>query len=376
MPHVVIISKTFVAATAQRQLEWLTRQPGIALTLITPPHWRADDGGVQTFTPTFTEGYRVITAPIVANGRYHFYHFPHIGRLLDTVRPDLVHIDDEPYNTATCHALWHCQRRGIPALAVTWQNIARRYPPPFALMEQWVYRHAAAIIAGNGDAAAVVRAKGYCGPLHTFSLHGIDPDLWPPRPATPPGLTDPFTIGYVGRLVPEKGIAVLLRALVDLPPRCQAQIIGRGPDEARLRAFAAELGLDARVTWQPYIPAQELPLAMRALDALVLPSLTRSNWREQFGRVLVEAMAAGVPVVGAASGEIARVIGDAGTVCPEDDAPALGAALTRLATDPDWWQRCALAGRARALTHFTQEAIAIRLAEVYETIIAPVAAPR
>ncbi|MBA2678689.1 MAG: glycosyltransferase, partial [Ktedonobacteraceae bacterium] len=252
MRHVVMISKTFVATTAQRQLEELARQPGLRLTLITPPLWQADDGGVQTFTPTFIAGYRVITTPIRANGRYHVYHYPRLGGLLDVLQPDVVHMDDEPYNTATCHALWLCQQRKIPALAVAWQNILRRYPPPFTFMEKWVYRHVAAIIAGNSDAAMVVRAKGYQGPLPIFSLHGIDPSIWQPRHVDPPEQNAPFTIGYIGRLVPEKGIETLLDALTHLPLRCRLQIIGRGPDAERLRARATHLGLGERVAWQPY----------------------------------------------------------------------------------------------------------------------------
>jgi quercetin dioxygenase-like cupin family protein len=73
-----------------------------------------------------------------------------------------------------------------------------------------------------------------------------------------------------------------------------------------------------------------VPSRLAQLDALVLPSLTRPNWKEQFGRVLVEAMACGVPVVGSDSGEIPRVIGQAGLSFPEGDAGALRASLAEL----------------------------------------------
>ena len=76
-----------------------------------------------------------------------------------------------------------------------------------------------------------------------------------------------------------------------------------------------------------------MPAAAERLDCLALPSLTRPNWKEQFGRVLVEAMACQVPVVGSDSGEIPNLVGDAGLIVPEGDAAALAAALRRLRDD-------------------------------------------
>jgi glycosyltransferase involved in cell wall biosynthesis len=96
---------------------------------------------------------------------------------------------------------------------------------------------------------------------------------------------------------------------------------------------------------------------MAALDCLVLPSRTTARWKEQFGRVLVEAMACGVPVVGSSSGEIPRVIGDAGAVVPEGDAGALTRAVRALADDPAECAALGARGRARVLRDFTQEQI-------------------
>src|SRR5262249_34312465 len=99
--------------------------------------------------------------------------------------------------------------------------------------------------------------------------------------------------------------------------------------------------------------------------ALALPSFGQPNWVEQFGRVLIEAMACGVPVVGSDSGEIPHVIGDAGLVVPEDDVSALRDALEALAADPARRAEYARRGRARVLERFTQEQVARRVAAVY-----------
>src|SRR5689334_4422061 len=96
--RVVMISKTFVADTAQPQLEWLARRPGVELTLITPPSWRQADGRIWPFTPRHVSGYAVRQLPLRRNGRYHTYTFRGLRRALRALRPDLVHIDEEPYN--------------------------------------------------------------------------------------------------------------------------------------------------------------------------------------------------------------------------------------------------------------------------------------
>ncbi len=85
--RVVIASKTFVADTAQRQLEWIARQPGVELTLVTPPEWHADDGRVWPFVPRFTNGYAVRQLPIVFNGHYHNYAYRGLNSVIDEIKP-------------------------------------------------------------------------------------------------------------------------------------------------------------------------------------------------------------------------------------------------------------------------------------------------
>jgi hypothetical protein len=98
-------------------------------------------------------------------------------------------------------------------------------------------------------------------------------------------------------------VDLLLRAAAQLPPDTHVRLIGSGPEQARLAQLAADLGLAARVSFET-APSLAMPARLAALDCLVLPSRSRPNWKEQFGRVLIEAMACGVPVVGAACGEI------------------------------------------------------------------------
>ncbi|MGH2484480.1 MAG: glycosyltransferase, partial [Ktedonobacterales bacterium] len=202
--RVAIVSKTYVYDAAQRQLEWLARVPGIELTLITPAEWRNDDGRTLPFTPRFTQGYATRPLPVRFNGRYHFYMYRGLSEVVRAIAPDIIHIDEEPYNPAGAQAQRVAERVGARTLFVVLQNLYKAYPPPFSLLEQYNYRRAAHIIACNADAGEVVRRKGYRGPLSTFAVYGVDPDLYAPTRRRDD--RDEFVIGYLGRLVLYKGL--------------------------------------------------------------------------------------------------------------------------------------------------------------------------
>lgn len=349
----------------QRKLEEIAAR-GVDLLTLTPPYWRDGSGGTR-LERLHTRGYRLETTAIRANGHFHLHHFPDLGAALRDFRPEVLHVDEEPYNLAAWHALWLGRRAGCRTLFFCWQNILRRYPPPFSLGERYVLRGADHAIAGTTGAAEVLRAKGYRGPLSVIPQFGIDPQLFRPAADRP---QRPFTIGYFGRLVAEKGLHSLLRALALLDCDCHLLAVGDGPLRPELEALAGQLGLAGRVRLEEAQPSSAMPAQYRRIDALALPSLTRRNWKEQFGRVLVEAMAGGVPVVGSDSGAIPDVIGEAGLVYPEGDAAALAGQLRRLQREDGLRRRLARRGRERALQHFTHAGVAEATVAVYRELTA------
>ena len=372
--RVAIVSKTFVFDAAQRQLEWLARQSGLELTLITPREWLSDDGRMLPFTPRFVEGYQVVPLPVRFNGKYHFYVYRGLTAVIRDLRPDIVHVDEEPYNPAGAQAQRAADRIGARTLFVVLQNLYKSYPPPFSLLEQYAYRRTAHIIACNASAGDVVRRKGYRGPLSTFSVYGVDPDLYAPAPRSRDG--SEVVIGYIGRLVLYKGLGVVIEALRGLPPNCRLRLVGSGPDKDALERVAREASVADRVEFAPAVPAAEIPGILSDMDIFVLPSLTQPNWMEQFGRVLIEAMGCGVPVVGSDSGEIPHVIGDAGVITPEGNVEALRAALANLAASPERRRELAARGRARVLAQYTQEQVAHKVVDVYREILSAAAPGR
>jgi glycosyltransferase involved in cell wall biosynthesis len=361
--RVVMISKALVIGAYHSKLKYLAAQPQLELTAIVPPSWR-DERGELKLECTPADSYQLLVTPLRFNGNFHLHYYPRINRLLQQLKPDVVHIDEEPYNLATFLAMRSARRVGARTVFFSWQNLQRSYPPPFSWLERYALQHAAAGIVGNADAERVWRAKGYSGPLAVIPQVGVEPDVFKPAELARP-IADRFRVGYAGRFVEEKGIDVLLHALRDLGGAWQADLLGSGPAQARLAELAQHLQIADRVRFLAWLPSAQTVDYYRSLDALVLPSRSRSNWKEQFGRVLVEAMACGVPVVGSTCGEIPNVIGQAGLVFPEGDAAALRDHLRALQNDRSLRRDLAQRGRQRVLDRFTQEQVARQTYEVY-----------
>lgn len=366
--RVVMLSKACVVGAYQKKLEELAALPGVELTAVVPPEWR-DERGVLELERQHVTGYELVVEPMVLNGQFHTHFYPGLGRVLRRVRPDLVHIDEEPYNLATAHALWLSRRAGARALFFSWQNLLRTYPLPFRLLERYVLGHVDGAIVGSQAAGEVWRRKGYRGPLAVIPQFGVDPTIYRPEPGRARDGRG-FLIGYVGRLVEEKGVDLLLAALSSLPGTWRACILGSGPERQALEDLAARLGLSSRVTFDGWLGSAAMPAYYCQLDVLVVPSRARPNWKEQFGRVAIEAMACGVPVIGSDSGEIPNVVGDAGLIFAEDDAAGLGAHLARLMQDAGLRAELGAAGRRRVLEHYTQARVAAATYEVYRDILA------
>lgn len=153
---------------------------------------------------------------------------------------------------------------------------------------------------------------------HVFSADGPKADI--KRSTT-------YLAGFAGRFIPEKGILDLVDAFAHLGPDYGLALIGDGPQKGEIQSRIAALNLADRIQFIPPQNAVGLAAHYRALDLVVLPSRTIRTWKEQYGRVLMEAMRCGTPVVGSDSGAIPCVIADPACVFPEGDAVAMAAAI-------------------------------------------------
>ncbi|HLZ30562.1 MAG TPA: glycosyltransferase [Chloroflexota bacterium] len=366
--RILIVSKILVVAAYRHKLDEIAARPEVErLVVVTPPAWHERGGRTWMLEPSAgPQAYDLRIEPIRFNGSYHLFYWPGLGRVMRDVRPDLVHLDEEPYNLATAHGSWLAGRVGARSLFFTWQNQVRHYPPPFNWFERSVFRRSAFALAGSSEALRVLRTKGYAGPASVIPQFGVDPNLFTPGPPPP---EDAPVIGFISRLVEEKGIFVLLAALASLPGRWRLHVVGTGPQEARARRRAAELGLSERIVWERAVASTLIPERLRTFTMLVQPSLTRRNWKEQFGRAMMEAMACGVAVIGSTSAEIPNVIGDAGLIVPEGDAAALREAIAHLLADRQAREEFGRRGRRRVLECYTNERIAAQTVGVYNAVL-------
>ncbi|MCS6910400.1 MAG: glycosyltransferase family 4 protein [Anaerolineales bacterium] len=363
--RLLLISHTYSAPINHAKLEALARR--VSLTVITPHMWRDALFTVVADRP-LSSAYQWHRLPVHLNGRlmYHVYSLRALDRLIQQTRPDVVHVEEEPPSLALAELALLKPRRRYKLTCFTWENIPRSAGLPG--VEAFNLRRCDGIIAGNREAEGVVRRKGFSGPMQVIPQLGVDAGLFRPAAQPAEGRAD-FCVGFIGRMAEEKGVRTLLAAARELRG-VRLMLVGGGPLASEIRTWAARHEMAGRVEHIAPVSHEAVPHYLRQMDCLVLPSRSTPKWKEQFGHVLIEAMACGVPVIGSNSGAIPEVIAEAGLIFPEGDARALGAAIERLRDDPALRLRLGRAGRERVLAHYTHDRIAAATAEFLEQISA------
>lgn len=389
--RVLVISHTYIVDLNCEKLRALAAlSDDVEVAVVVPQRWRP--GGVQN---------RMIEASELADGRFRRVPIanwsknnqgllcfkPSLIKLLKTFRPHIIQVEQGSKSLAYAQAITLNRLLGLGAknLFFTWWNLPYSLRFPVSLLERYNLHHTDGVVVGNQDGADVLRQRGYSRPMQVMPQLGVDERLFRPQPqpelARQLGFSpEEFVIGFVGRFVPEKGLLTLWQALSKLqgsphPWRCL--MLGRGPLQEQLAQQAQAWGLQERITFIESVPHDDVPRYINLMQALVLPSettyqfktLTAAGWKEQFGHVLIEAMACRVPVIGSDSGEIPHVIGEAGLVFPEGNAEALAGHLKTLMEQPETRARLAQKGLNRALTHYTNRALAQQLLGFYQELM-------
>jgi L-malate glycosyltransferase len=385
--RILVASHTYIVDINGDKLRALAQlDRSIEVTVVVPRRWQP--GGVQNKiieTVGKEEGnFRIVPLSNFSQNNQALLSFgTDLLSLLKTFHPHIIQVEQGSKSLGYAQLITANKWLNLRAKNVffTWWNLPYTAKFPLSWLEAYNLRNTDGLIAGNQDAVDVLHDRGYRRAASIIPQLGVDEELFSPHPqpelARSLGIApDEFTIGFVGRFVAEKGILTLIKALSNLISPWKLLLLGRGDLKETILTEANRAGIADRVILIESVPHAQVPDYINLMNTLVLPSettyrvktLSAVGWKEQFGHVLIEAMACKVPVIGSDSGEIPNVIGAAGLIFPEGDAGSLRNHLQSLIDHPELARELGDRGYQRAMTRYTNQALAKEQLAFYRQI--------
>lgn len=340
--------------------------------LLVPQRWR-ESGAMSEATPDPGGTLRVHTTRTLFGFRQHRVLYRGLFGMVREVKPDLLYMEMEPENYAAVQALYarRMMSNNLKLCLVSSRMLdLHRIGYPYTL--SFTHRFSDRLAVAHPADLLVVRTRITARLMqpyaHRLALipHAVDCTRFHPSPSQQEG---GFVVGYFGRLIAGKGIQVALKALARLPARVHMKIVGDGPEKPVLLQLAASLGIGHRVDFLPPVPYAAMPAALHGCDTLVLPSLETRYWVEQFGRVLIEAMACGIPVVASSVGGIPDVVADAGLLFRQADVEELVSRLSSLIENESLRIELGKRGRERAQKYYNVPVVAEAYATAFRGVL-------
>ncbi|MBE9094590.1 hormogonium polysaccharide biosynthesis glycosyltransferase HpsO [Tychonema sp. LEGE 07203] len=385
--RILVASHTYIVDINREKFKILANlEPDIQVTVIVPRRWKP--GGVQNKiieTEFFQQGsFKVVPLFNYSQNNQGLLTFgTSLIKLLQQFRPQIIQVEQGSKSLACAQLILLNKLLKLQAknILFTWWNLPYQLNWPVSALENYNLQHTDGIVAGNLDGAQILRDRGYQGAVKVMPQLGVDETLFRPTGKDADlcrkfGIepTD-FVVGFVGRFVEEKGLLTLAEALVKLKERSwKWLLVGQGKLQAHLAEKSREWGISDRIIWVESVAHEQIPPYINLMNCLVLPSqtsykfktLTTVGWKEQFGHVLIEAMACKIPVIGSDCGEIPHVIGSAGLVFPEGNAGILRDCLQQLMERRELAADLGDRGYHRAMSHYTNKALAEQLLDFYK----------
>jgi glycosyltransferase involved in cell wall biosynthesis len=352
----------------------LAKSPGIDLTIVTPKRWKTDLYVMDCEKPR-NDTLNIIPLRCLSTGleSFYFYGFG-LLRIIYRLKPDIIHVEQGADAFSYFQAILFSKlfSKKSKRMFFTWVNWDVRIKYPLTFFEKYNLKHSDCAICGNHDAARILRGKGFIGNIKILPQMGIDPDFF--RKINVEELKKSlgirnFCVGFLGRFVAEKGLLLLLEACAQIIGKVDILLVGDGSLKQELINEAKRLNLSSNLKIVPPLMNEKVVPYINCLNALVLPSYEIKTWREQFGHVLIEAMACGVPVIGSTSGEIPNVIGDAGLIFKEKDVQDLKEKIELIMNDTGLASKLSRKGLDRVKEKYTNKKIAEETLAIYKELL-------
>lgn len=366
MIRVLHIARYF-DSTMERKVDLMAQEADLTFFRVRPSNLHDPYGACPS--PATRGESQTLSIPLIGRpGDPHRAFYRTLTFALARFRPHLIHAEEEP-DSLTALQIAFAERLFAPRSPLilhTWQNLDRPKKLHVKAVLKVTLGASSAVLCANKGAVGVLSAMGYKGATAVITPQGVDTRVFSPLAGAERGKR--FTLLYAGRFAPEKGLDTLFDAITRIRAPLNLLLLGAGPEEKEIerRIKALEPPLSAEII--PPQPHAEMVRYLAKAHALVLPSKSTPVWQEQFGRVLVEAMACKVPVIGSDCGAIPEVVGKGGLIFREGDAEGLADCIRRLMDSAVERTRLAEAGYLRAATVYSQEAVALETARFYREL--------
>lgn len=371
---VLSIGHSYVVASNRRFMEKIGEQDEFEVTIVAPKFMRAALNDTYAEKNTSPK-----TSLILLNAFFtkwiHIFFYMGLGRIIKKGSYDIIHLWEEPYILSGYQIARLAKKANIPLIFSTYQNNNKKYPWPFSYFEKFVLKYSSAWCAWAKLVFNNLKLRGYDEKKGHLIYPGIDEKSFFPITNTDEknklksqlGLQSP-TIVFLGRFVEDKGISYLLEALEKISEPWNLLLIGKGNLEDMIQKWIVKNNFQNKAQIK-FLKHDEVPAWLRACDILVAPSITMNNWREQFGRMLVEGFASGLTVMGSNSGEIPYVIAEAGVIFKEKDSKDLQEKLMRVLQNPMTQLEYSKKGHERFKNNFSLSQVSSRYANLIKEVV-------
>jgi len=376
--RILSVSHSCVVSEYQKRISEVAKYSSVELTLLVPKHWLQFNKMVN-LEEQRGSSHRVLSVQPITWGfrknsmRNVTHIYPNMKRILAKIEPDIIEIWEEPFSAVSAHIIF-VARRIVPQARIIFfsaQNILKKYPVPFSVFEKYTFKNSAHAFVMNDEVARVIKKKGYSKGFDVLPL-GVDPEIFCKEDVfslkKKLGIRD-FVVGFIGKIAVQKGILVLIEAASQITENIQLLIIGNGDLKEKVEELVISSGLRQRTIIVDAVVHSQVPDYLNCMDVLVSPSITTPRLKEQFGRVLIEAMACQVPVIGSSSGQIPATIGEAGLIFKEGNVIDLKGKIETLIKDRNLRALLGKNGRKRVLENFTWKTIAEKQYQAYTRLM-------